>query len=110
MDNTREKLIELLETVVSQKELLCAGEVLVSTSRVADHLISHGVTFATDNKWIPASEPPKDHKEYIVMIKGAKCPTTLWYRPSQKNWCEAGGDKPHIVTHWMYLPEPPKEG
>ena len=40
----REKLIELLETVVSPKEILCYGEVLVSTSRVADHLIANGVT------------------------------------------------------------------
>ena len=51
----REKLIELLETVVSPKELLCDGEVRVSTARVADHLIANGVTFATDNNvghWI----------------------------------------------------------
>lgn len=40
----REKLIELLETVVSPKEVLCDGEVLVSTARVADHLIANGVT------------------------------------------------------------------
>ena len=39
----REKLIELLETVVSPNELLCCGEVLVSTSRVADHLIANNV-------------------------------------------------------------------
>ena len=39
----REKLIELLETVVSPNELLCYGEVLVSTSRVADHLIDNDV-------------------------------------------------------------------
>lgn len=56
----REKLIELLETVVSLNELLCSGEVLVSTSRVADHLIANGVTFATDtnvgSKWIPVAE------------------------------------------------------
>ena len=39
----REKLIELLETVVSPKEILCYGEVLVSTSRVADHLIANDV-------------------------------------------------------------------
>lgn len=44
MPNTREKLIEILETVVSPKEVLCDGEVLVSTARVADHLIANGVT------------------------------------------------------------------
>jgi len=44
MPNTREKLIELLETVVSPNEVHCDGEVLVSTSRIADHLIANGVT------------------------------------------------------------------
>ena len=39
----REKLIEVLETVVSPNELLCCGEVLVTTSRVADHLIANDV-------------------------------------------------------------------
>ena len=39
----REKLIELLETVVSPNELLCYGEVYVTTSRVADHLIANDV-------------------------------------------------------------------
>ena len=39
----REKLIDLLETVVSPNELLCYGEVLVTTSRVADHLIANDV-------------------------------------------------------------------
>jgi len=47
--DTREKLIALLETVVSPQELLCDGEVLVSTSRVADHLIANGVTV---QEWI----------------------------------------------------------
>ena len=60
------------------------------------------------NEWISASAPPKDHKEYIVMIKGATCPTTLWYRPNQKTWNVASDDKNYIVTHWMPMPEPPK--
>ena len=66
MDNTREKLIELLETVASPKELLCVGEVLVSTSRVADHLIANGVTV---QKWIPVSEPPKEKGCYLTAVK-----------------------------------------
>lgn len=47
----REKLIELLETVASPMELLCDGEVLVSTSRVADHLIANGVTVQECAYW-----------------------------------------------------------
>jgi hypothetical protein len=70
----REKLIEILETVVSPKELLCDGEVLVSTARVADHLIANGVTFAEDNnvpsKWIPVTERlPESEKIVLVSAK-----------------------------------------
>jgi hypothetical protein len=48
MDNTREKLIELLEVDLS-------GSDGYEPELIADHLISHGVTFATDNNvghWI----------------------------------------------------------
>ena len=131
MPNTREKLIELLETVVSPKELLCDGEVLVSTSRVADHLIAHGVTFATDNnvgsKWIPVTERlPEVVDSYIVVVKckyewekeyeiGVDVAT---YDPycdhpyidgcwnTYSDWNE--GQQYIHVTHWMPLPEPPK--
>lgn len=129
MPNTREKLIELLETVVSQKELLCAGEVLVSTSRVADHLISHGVTFATDNKWIPVTErlPEEDGKYLVFEQSGGRTNTSILrfakdarkvdkydFKGRWKNaWCEYDSEWGHYtvdsVTHWMPLPEPPKE-
>ena len=44
----REKLIELLGTVVPPEELLCAGEVVVSTAKVADHLIANGISMQSD--------------------------------------------------------------
>ena len=63
----REKLIELLETVVSPKEVLCDGEVLVSTARVADHLIANGVTI---QKWIPVTERlPEPETEVLVLAE-----------------------------------------
>ena len=110
MDNTREKLIELLETVVSPKELLCDGEVLVSTSRVADHLIAHGVTFATDNnvgsKWIPVTErlPKREDAnlyESVLAINKEDGVPRSWI------W-DIVVDYPKEFTHWMPLPEPPK--
>ena len=39
----REKLIELLETTVSKEEVAVYGEVYVSTSMVAEHLIANDV-------------------------------------------------------------------
>ena len=112
MDNTREKLIELLETVVSPKELLCTGEVLVSTSRVADHLITNGVTFATDNKWIPVSEPPKEKGCYLTAVKhwfdGKPVTREAFWNSVDWLTCEDKYEITPRVTHWMPLPEPPK--
>ena len=118
MPNTREKLIELLETVVSTKELLCYGEVFVSTSRVADHLIANGVTI---QKWIPVTERLPDNKEHdwvlaqVVETDGyMHIPKVMEYRQALNDWYEEtyGWLSKHngafSVTHWMPLPEPPK--
>jgi hypothetical protein len=121
----REKLIEILETVVSPKEVLCDGEVLVSTERVADHLIANGVTFAEDNnvpsKWIPVTERLPDNKEHdwvlaqVVEDNGfMHIPKVMEYRQQRNDWYEEtyGWLSEHngafTVTHWMPLPEPPK--
>lgn len=62
------------------------------------------------SEWISVSEKlPEKLDEYIVMIKGAKVPTALWYNPNGELWkTEELGIK-YPVTHWMPLPEPPKE-
>jgi hypothetical protein len=118
----REKLIEILETVVSPKEVLCDGEVLVSTERVADHLIANGVTFAEDNnvpsKWIPVTEKVPDTAERVLVCKTwlgrVYKPVYGYYQdfPNQKGcWyilTEEGYYPQREVTHWMPLPEPPK--
>ena len=79
---------------------------------IADHLIAHGVTFAdvpetNVGKWIPVSERlPKPHEDVLVYDNTAKevtcaCLSFLgeWFNVPMKN----------EVTHWMPLPEPPKE-
>ena len=110
----REKMIEILETVVSPKELLCDGEVLVSTARVADHLIANGVTV---QEWISVKDRlPEDegwYQVYTAPDKGYKsinkarfCKGFEWdnFTP---HWHGAGGTWGN-VTHWMPLPQPPK--
>ena len=79
-----------------------------------DHLIAHGVTFATDNnvgsKWIPVTERlPEDIYER-VLVKVDSCnilvgnPKIDTDRYDLGMWVRYGSH----VTHWMPLPEPPK--
>ena len=50
-----------------------------------------------------------EYPSYIVMIEGATVPTNLYF--DGEDWSEEQdmcGEK-YRVTHWMPLPEPPKE-
>ena len=62
-------------------------------------------------QWMPVEvQPPAEFGEYIVMIKGAITATTLWYDPiSDFKWYSAETNEVYAVTHWMPLPDPPKE-
>jgi hypothetical protein len=113
----REKLIEILETVVSPKELLCDGEVLVSTARVADHLIANGVTFAEDNnvpsKWIPVTERLPEASETILVYSDGYVEPGILHdmNGKQEFWNILDGyasEEILGVTHWMPLPQAPK--
>ena len=62
----REKLIELLETAADPLDVAVCGEVLVSTSKIADHLIANGVTIPVrckDCKYYTEEEFRCDHPE-----------------------------------------------
>ena len=103
----REKLIELLQSAPAD----IMGNHGVGA--LADHLIANGVTFATDNnvgsKWIPVSERlPEKHERVIVCdvredfcdaweFEGDGWFNGLWTLETEE------------VTHWMPMPEPPKE-
>lgn len=99
MPNTREKLIELLDSMMVDDECL-------SNEEIADHLIANGVTV---QEWIPASEPPKDTYEYWIAYKagGDYFYSTGYF--DGKCWRSAITHKQIPVTHWMPLPEAPKE-
>ena len=110
---------------------------IVSNDVLADHLIANGVTVAdgkdTDvpteistqtqsgepltncQQWIPVTErlPEMKHEPYNVLvchdIKGALIMDCAWYSHCKQKWCSFNGMNLK-VTHWMPLPEPPKEG
>lgn len=80
---------------------------------------------STAQKWIPVTErlPEELQKEccawservrpsvdVLVKIKGSKTLYTAWYSYSYKEWTDVREEHTFIgVTHWMPLPEPPKE-
>ena len=86
---------------------------------IADNMIAHGVTV---QEWIPVTERLPDNKEHdwvlaqVVEDNGyMHIPKVMEYRKALNDWYEEtyGWLSKHngafSVTHWMPLPEPPKE-
>jgi len=107
----RAKLIELY-CEVEQLRYLRKG-----VAECVDILIANGVTV---QRWIPVTErlPDKelleyqkkydqDNMEVLVMIKGAKEATTLYY-DNEGDFIDENDDA-WLVTHWQPMPKPPKE-
>ncbi len=91
-------------------ELLCEVQYLGGLEeKLADYLIAHDVTFAEESKWIPVSERLPKCGEMVL------CNTDYFFEALQ--WDEradiwVGRYRSYLktyVTHWMPLPDPPKE-
>lgn len=109
--DVREKLVEIIQNSVGG----CARH---WAEIIADGLIDHGVTV---QEWVPASEPPKKiTNKVIVLCKNGYIGFGHYedYKGKQ-TWYNLESGKPftdwdledcesYKVTHWMYLPQPPK--
>ena len=101
--SVREKLIELLdETFDKQYD----RNLVITARNTADHLISNGVTL---QKWIPVSERLPEHGAIVLCHMSFDVATMQWDGHSRL-WVSLFSDyEVNVVTHWMPLPEPPKE-
>lgn len=68
---------------------------------VADHLIANGVTV---QRWIPVTERLPDRDSTVLAFYETMRDTSAAVQTA-KGWNLRG-----TATHWMPLPEPPKEG
>ena len=103
----RDKLIELIGEVLLWEEVTIDNV----CKQVADHLISHGVTFATDNndgsKWIPVSERLPEQFELVDIFNKTRDEVNIGYLTKHNEW--VGASISDEVTHWKPRPEKPKE-
>lgn len=107
MPDVREKLVELLNGKYDHYCDQCGvNKDSHYTENLADYLIANGVTI---QRWIPVEERLPDNDipsaRYLCYAKGYV--RILKYWRMYKSF-EYGG-KPVKVTHWLPLPEPPKE-
>lgn len=62
-------------------------------------------------RWISVEEKlPKDYEDVVIIMRDG---ASSWYRVAYREyggWSFGGGRRVNDeVTHWMHLPEPPKE-
>jgi Protein of unknown function (DUF551). len=68
-----------------------------------------------ENQWVSVDDKlPEDSGEYLVYIVANNEPKnksiiTLYYTNLSKRFVYYDNDNLFTVTHWCYLPEPPKE-
>jgi hypothetical protein len=117
MMDEREKLIALLDEV-HHKPLGKTYRERIET--IADHLIANGVRLeskqATSDKaseenkrWIPVTERlPEKWQNVLTVSKNGSI--DFDYICSSGGWYGDLENQQNPVTHWMPLPEPPKEG
>ena len=121
--DVREKLVELLGNIYlpMMDGHNTIGEYNIPhkfKEKIADHLISNGVTV---QEWISVKDRLPDNKEHdwvlaqVVEDNGyMHIPRVMEYRQLKNDWFEEtyGWLSKHngvfTVTHWMPLPEPPK--
>lgn len=126
--NDREKLIKLLGSTPDVVAWPHAKE------KIADHLLANGVTFATDTndgcKWISVEDRLPEEDLYCLVFRtfgymrdGVVSLATYFPRykglsgdpmNTKQVWCKYSSEVGYYdisdsVTHWMPLPEPPKE-
>ena len=120
----REKLIELLKKTpiaeinghIAEAEACFVSHVFAS---MADHLIANGVRLETkqatseeNKRWIPVTERvPREFVSVLVCIPSEHPMPMVKEAYMANNWwtTKFGVYSPKEVTHWMPLPEPPKE-
>ena len=104
--DVREKLVEILKQAPFEGKVLDEWWWEEKIKRIADHLISNGVTV---QEWISVKDRlPESGKEGVLI--------GLRWGEVDIGWCEDGRwDSEFVneyedgeVTHWMPLPQPPK--
>jgi hypothetical protein len=97
--DVREKLVEIIQNSVGG----CARH---WAEVIADGLLAHGVTV---QEWIPVTERLPEPGDYVLVCDTREDWYGLW-EFSGSAWYDASYQPWSIdeVTHWQYLPQPPK--
>ena len=106
--DVREKLIELLQNAkaaMKSENLSCD---IARNMFVVDFMMSNGVTV---QEWISVDDRLPENIANRVLVVCERSNGVFYAHYEKPFWINLETDKPFIstVTHWIPLPEPPKE-
>ena len=97
--DVREKLVELLQDANNPVWKWFPNN--ETMAQLADYLINSGVTV---QEWIPVTERLPDWRDGKVLVF-TKYGFSICERTVNNRW---RGQHANWITHWAYLPQPPK--
>ena len=106
--DVREKLVEILKQAPFEGKVLDEWWWEEKIKRIADHLLSNGVTV---QEWVSVDDRlPEEKVNCIVHYKHAYCDNDDYWAIgiSFYDGEEFQMGLSYKVTHWQYLPQPPK--
>lgn len=114
---TKQQVIDILENFRPSRDKFCPSPVDDYVDDMIDSRIDSIIEFVKrepDNEWIKCSERlPEEGKDVLFIQKtwGNNIEFKIGDFDSKMKWWQAGSGviKNEYVTHWMPLPEPPKE-
>ena len=98
--DVREKLIEILSKPIFQNELVDQIEA------VADYLLDSGVTV---QEWISVDDRLPDDNDRVIAFRPNEPETSGYKYCVMWGWSVKASLKHRGITHWMDMPQPPKE-
>lgn len=117
--DVREKLVEILKQAPFEGKVLDEWWWEEKIKRIADHLLSNGVT-VQEQEWISVDEKLPPYNRDVLVYRPNMAMKILvdtydgYYGEDDEEWHEGwalyGEDTNGnpVITHWAYLPQPPK--
>ena len=115
--DVREKLVEILKQAPFEGRVLDEWWFEEKIKKIADYLISNGVTV---QEWIPVDDKYPPYNRDVLVYRPNMAMKIIvdtydgYYGDNDDEWYEGWalyGKDTHgnpAITHWSYLPQPPK--